>query len=103
MHSRILHQGGWRRRGSLQDEVCASIRPGSDATDFFAAAVKLREALFDLATDARERANLALREPDRLQTLWADWEQWATRMPPIDPASIVGLGFSESVLPRATH
>ena len=36
--------------------------------------------LFDLATDPTEQHNLAATEPERLRTLVADWQTWATRI-----------------------
>lgn len=45
--------------------------------------IKGNEFLFDLETDARERANLAGREPERLAALRADWEAWNKTMLPI--------------------
>ena len=41
------------------------------------------EFLFDLATDARERANLAQRHPQRLRDLRARYDAWDASMPPI--------------------
>ena len=59
--------------------------------------------LFDLARDARERANLAPREPERLAELRARWERWADTMPGIPPEARVSLVFGEADLPRASH
>ena len=41
------------------------------------------EYLFDLAQDQRERANLALREPERLAALRQAWQDWDGTLPPI--------------------
>ena len=39
--------------------------------------------LFDIETDARERANLAQRQPERLAELRAAWEALNATLPPI--------------------
>jgi arylsulfatase A-like enzyme len=41
------------------------------------------EFLFDLATDPRERANLAQRHPEVFATLRQQWEAWDATMLPI--------------------
>ena len=41
------------------------------------------EFLFDLAHDGRERANLAARHPDRLQSMRERYAAWDATMPPI--------------------
>ena len=43
------------------------------------------EYLFDLARDARERANLVKRFPERLADMRAKYDAWAATMPPIRP------------------
>jgi arylsulfatase A-like enzyme len=61
------------------------------------------EYLFDLATDSRERANLQLREPERVEAMRSDWNAWDAEMPPIPPEAKATLVFDESHLPRASH
>jgi arylsulfatase A-like enzyme len=61
------------------------------------------EYLFRLDVDARERANLVRREPQRLTELRADWERWAENLPGIPPEARVTLVFGEEDLPRASH
>jgi arylsulfatase A-like enzyme len=46
-------------------------------------AIEGHDYLFDLAKDARERANLARRFPDRLAAMRARYEEWSATMPPI--------------------
>jgi arylsulfatase A-like enzyme len=41
------------------------------------------EFLFDLSRDARERANMKLREPERFETLRAAYAAWDAGLPPI--------------------
>ena len=60
------------------------------------------EYLFDVDADPRERANLARREPVRLETMRAEWQAWAATMPGIPPDAQVHLVFTEAELPRAT-
>jgi arylsulfatase A-like enzyme len=45
--------------------------------------IEAHEFLFDLAQDARERANLAKRYPDRLAEMRRRYDAWSTTMPPI--------------------
>jgi arylsulfatase A-like enzyme len=51
------------------------------------------EFLFDLDGDARERANMKLREPALLQSLKADYAQWEAAMPPIPADAKVSLVY----------
>jgi arylsulfatase A-like enzyme len=43
------------------------------------------EYLFDLASDVRERANLAERQPDKVAEMRHRWEEWNQQMLPIPP------------------
>jgi arylsulfatase A-like enzyme len=61
------------------------------------------EYLFDLSRDARERANQARREPQRLADLRAAWEAWAATLPGIPADARVSLVFGEADMPRASH
>jgi arylsulfatase A-like enzyme len=56
--------------------------------------------LFDLATDERERANHASRDPARLARLREAWEAWNATMPPIPPEATVSLGYSVKDMPQ---
>jgi arylsulfatase A-like enzyme len=49
------------------------------------------EFLYDLARDARERANRAKREPERFAELRARYEAWEKTVPPIPPDALVSL------------
>jgi arylsulfatase A-like enzyme len=60
------------------------------------------EYLFDLASDSRERANLARRYPDRLADLRAGYAEWATSMPPAPSDAAVSLVYGEADIPRPT-
>jgi len=56
--------------------------------------------LFNIPADARERANRAKREPERLATLRAAWEAWNATMPPIPDDATVSLGYSAKDMPQ---
>ena len=58
------------------------------------------EYLFDLAADERERANLAAREPERLDALRQAWLAWHATMPPIPPDATVSLGYGAKDMPQ---
>jgi len=60
------------------------------------------EYLFDVEADPRERANLAKREPGRLEAMRAEWRAWAATMPGIPAEAQVHVVFTEAELPRAT-
>jgi len=51
------------------------------------------EFLFDLAKDARERANLKAREPARFEALKADYARWESTVPPIPADARVSLVY----------
>ena len=55
--------------------------------------------LFDLKADARERANVAKRYPDRLADLKARWEDWNTQLPPIPEDARVHLAYTDKEIP----
>jgi arylsulfatase A-like enzyme len=56
------------------------------------------EFLFDLAKDARERANLARRDPQRLAAMRARYGEWEASMPPIPPDAAVSLVHDKTTL-----
>ena len=56
--------------------------------------------LFNIPADARERANRAKREPERLAAMRADWEAWNATMPPIPVDATVSLGYSAKDMPQ---
>jgi arylsulfatase A-like enzyme len=58
------------------------------------------EYLFDIEADARERANLAAREPQRLARLREAWLAWDATMPPIPEDATVSLGYSVKDMPQ---
>ncbi len=59
--------------------------------------------LFDLSRDARERANQARRDPERLAAMRAEWESWAATMPGIPADAKVSLLYGEKEMPRSHH
>ena len=56
--------------------------------------------LFNLATDERERANLAKVAPERLQAMVTAWEAWNASMPPIPGDATVSLCYTEQDMPQ---
>lgn len=61
------------------------------------------EYLFDVVTDARERANQARRQPERLAALRDAWGAWAQTMPAIPADAQVHLLWDERDMPRPTN
>ena len=57
------------------------------------------EYLFNIPADARERANLAKREPQRLADMREQWLAWDATMPPIPPDATVSLGYGVKDMP----
>lgn len=58
------------------------------------------EYLFDIETDERERANRALREPERLSALRAAWEAWDRSMKPVPDDAIVSNVYALKDMPQ---
>ncbi|WP_332775115.1 sulfatase family protein [Polaromonas sp.] len=56
--------------------------------------------LFNLPADERERANLAGREPERLDAMRAAWQAWEASVPPIPVDATVSLGYSVKDMPQ---
>jgi len=56
------------------------------------------EFLFNLARDARERANLAGREPQRLAELRAKHEAWERSIPAIPPDAAYSIPYTRADL-----
>jgi arylsulfatase A-like enzyme len=56
--------------------------------------------LFDIDTDARERANRGPYEGDRLADMRAAWEAWHASMPPIPDDATISLGYSAKDMPQ---
>ncbi|MBS0425706.1 MAG: sulfatase-like hydrolase/transferase [Proteobacteria bacterium] len=65
-------------------------------------AVDGNEFLFDLGTDARERASLVKRHPAVFQEMREAWMKWDQRMPAIPEDAGVSLVFGPKDLPFAT-
>ena len=65
-------------------------------------AIDGHEYLFDLSRDSRERANLALRHPDRLAAARERYAAWAASIPPAPSDAAVSLVYGEADIPRPT-
>jgi arylsulfatase A-like enzyme len=61
-----------------------------------------REYLFDLATDPRERANLAQREPGRFASMRERYAAWESTMPPVPADAKVSLAYAAGDLATPT-
>ena len=57
------------------------------------------EYLFNIENDARERANQAKREPERLSTMRAAYEAWAAQVPPVPEEARVSLIYTLADMP----
>jgi arylsulfatase A-like enzyme len=57
------------------------------------------EYLFDIRTDARERANRAKREPERLARMRQAWIEWHTEIGAIPDDALVTLGYGPKDFP----
>ncbi len=62
--------------------------------------VDAHEYLFDIEADARERANLAGREPERFAQLRERWLAWNATMPPIPDDATVSLAYTAANMPQ---
>ncbi len=58
------------------------------------------EYLFNITADARERANLAQHQPQRLAALRQAWLDWQAGLPPIAPDASVSLGYGVADMPQ---
>ena len=58
------------------------------------------EYLFNIAADARERANRAPLEPQRLAHMRQRWLDWDASLPPIPADATVSLGYGAKDMPQ---
>ena len=58
------------------------------------------EYLFNLESDARERANQARRDPGRLSAMRAEYEAWAISMPPVPQEARSDLPYTLRDMPQ---
>ena len=58
------------------------------------------EYLFDIPADERERANHAVRQPERLAALRQAWDDWHATLPPIPADATVSLGYGVKDMPQ---
>lgn len=62
--------------------------------------VDQHEYLFNVAVDARERANHARHEPERLAAMRSSWEAWNASMPAIPADATVSPVYSTKDMPQ---
>jgi len=58
------------------------------------------EYLFDISADARERANLAPRYPERFAAMREAWLAWDREVPEIPDDAGVSVGYSAKDMPQ---
>ncbi|MBJ7539234.1 sulfatase family protein [Marinomonas transparens] len=58
------------------------------------------EYLFNITNDARERANLGKKYPERLEAMRKQWLNWNETIPPIPDDATVSLGYSVADMPQ---
>jgi arylsulfatase A-like enzyme len=58
------------------------------------------EYLFNIRNDARERANLAAKHPERFAALRQQWLDWEASVPAIPEDATVSLGYSYKDMPQ---
>jgi arylsulfatase A-like enzyme len=61
--------------------------------------VEQHEYLFNVTADARERANRARREPQRLADMRSAWERWNEGLPPIPKDASIGGIYTLADMP----
>lgn len=61
--------------------------------------IQEHEYLFNIRQDARERANLAQRNPERLSAMRAAWEAWNAQIPPVPVDARVHLVYTLRDMP----
>ncbi|MBP6493387.1 MAG: sulfatase-like hydrolase/transferase [Rhodoferax sp.] len=76
-HQRALRQGDWKY---LQ--------------------VDENEYLFNITSDARERANLVHKHPEKLRSMRQAWLAWESTVPAIPDDAVVSLGYSVKDMPQ---
>ncbi len=93
----------WRRSGDLcwrmkHRDQAALVRDGWKYLQ-----IEGVDYLFNLEVDARERANLRDRYPEKLRELKAAWQEWARGVPPIAPDARVFKLYSHEDMPQSTY
>ncbi len=58
------------------------------------------EYLFNVVNDARERANQARNQPERLADMRQQWESWNDTIPPIPEDAVISLVYSTADMPQ---
>lgn len=62
--------------------------------------VDQHEYLFNVESDARERANLKSVHPEKFDALQAQWQQWEQEVPAIPEDAGVSVGYSAADMPQ---
>ena len=98
----LMADSAWRRPGPLAWRLKHRAQKAFIEDGWKYLSMDGIDYLFDLETDARERANLALRQPQRLAALKAKWEAWNEQLPPIPDEAKVYMSFGPQQIPRAS-
>jgi arylsulfatase A-like enzyme len=61
--------------------------------------VNEHEYLFNLNRDARERANQSHREPQKIESMRAKWQEWNAQIPPVPLNAVTHQAYSMSDMP----
>jgi len=61
--------------------------------------VNEHEYLFNLSRDARERANQSHREPQKIESMRAKWQEWNAQIPPVPLDAVTHQAYTLSDMP----
>lgn len=99
----LLDNPAWNPRRDLAWRMTHRQQRALRRGDWKYLAMDGHKYLFNLAADARERANLAQREPERMADLRTAWQPWNQTLPGNPGDAAVHLAFGPADLPQATH
>ena len=94
-----LHDPAWQRPGTMAWRMKHRSQRALVHEGWKYLQVDGIDYLFDLKADARERANVARRHPERLADLRARWEAWNAQLPPIPEDAQSRVPYSKQDMP----
>lgn len=94
-----LHDPAWQRPGTMAWRMKHRSQRALVQEGWKYLQVDGIDYLFDLKADARERANVARRHPERLADLRARWEAWNAQLPPIPEEAQSRVPYSKQDMP----
>ena len=98
----VFADSAWQRPGDLAWRMKHREQRALVRGDWKYLRMDGNDYLFDLGTDARERANLAARVPEKLDELRAAWEAWDATLPPIPADARAHTLFTRREIPQAS-